>query len=474
MNEHLLDVKIVQVGRATGQYYALDSTTLRLEKVVYPEKVVPFDVSILPTALTSFDEPYTVLIPGKFSHPINTQIECRLIGALQRQIETPFLLAVPTADEKAPQGFDELPAELLAEIVETLNRSRPGEWRWLQVDEVETQLHIATLRYRQKQTDGNHREIDPAWKPLRFGDSSAGFMDVERYTPAEYTFFELPQRFQHYVSEYLAPDERILYAAHRPVMFSQRKRTWLNRENLQEGVLILTNQRLIHLAELLPLGTSNIRYGFHTAVGVLERLAGVTLSPFGKNLLLRTEWSASSGNIFIEWEAADDVRDSLEELVMLLSKFIANADDCALRRATPPTPPKKLPRLTDPASNDPQSMIPLNERYHADLAESLLPGERAHAWALLPQWFDHQKDSQVLVVTERRMFLLPDRSFDIPFKHISTLEYTGSILRSSLTVNFINNGIPHSNTILFPYPAENSFRNCFEAARRCMAILPLA
>jgi inorganic pyrophosphatase len=474
MTEHLLDVKIVQAGHTTGQYYALDSTTLRLEKVIYPEKVIPFDVGILPTALTPFDEPYTVLVPGKFSHPINTQIECRLIGALQRQLETPFLLAVPTADEKAPQSLNELTTEQLTEFTETLNRSRPGKWRWLKVDEMETQLHIATLRYRQKQADGNHREVDPAWKPMCFGDSSASFTEVERYTPAEYTFYELPHHFQHYVSEYLAADERILYAVRRPAMFSQRKRTWLNRENLQEGVLILTNQRLIHLAELLPLGTSNIRYGFHTAVGVLERLAGVTFSPFGKNFLLRTEWSASSGNIFIEWEVADHVRDSLEELVMLLRKFRANADDCALRRATPPAPPKKLPRLTDLASNDPQSLISINERYHAALAESLFPCERVHAWALLPQWFDSQKDSQVLVVTERRMFLLPDRSFDIPLKHISTLEYTGSILRSSLAVNFMNNGIPHSNTILFPYPAENSFRNCFEAARRCMAILPLA
>jgi hypothetical protein len=128
--------------------------------------------------------------------------------------------------------------------------------------------------------------------------------------------------------------------------------------------------------------------------------------------------------------------------------------------------------LTDPASNAPQSLIPLNERYHAILAKSLLPGERAHAWALLPQWFDSQ--SQVLVVTERRMFLLPDRSFEIPLKQIATLEYTGSILRSSLAINYVDNGIPQHKIIFFPYPAENSFRNCFEAARRCMAVFPLA
>jgi len=42
----------------TGQYYAVDSDTLRLEKIVYPNETLPFDVGILPTALTHFDETY--------------------------------------------------------------------------------------------------------------------------------------------------------------------------------------------------------------------------------------------------------------------------------------------------------------------------------------------------------------------------------------------------------------------------------
>jgi len=243
MTEHLLEIKIVQPGRATGQYYAVDSDTLRLEKVVYPGDSLPFDVGILPTALTSFDEPFAVLVLGSVSHPVHTEMESRLLGALQRNAEAPILLVSPVADEFAIHCLDELNEKQRAEIVTILHRTYPGHWQWLMLAELEPTLHSATLRYRQKQARDNHRQVDPAWKPLNLSRPAPSFAEVEHYTPAEYTFFELPYRFQYYVGEHLAPDERILYALRRPAMSSQRKRSWIKREPLQEGVLILTDQR---------------------------------------------------------------------------------------------------------------------------------------------------------------------------------------------------------------------------------------
>ncbi len=110
MNEHLLEIRIVQPGRITGQYYAVTPDTLRLEKIVYPAESIPFDVGILPTALTPFGEPLVTLV-------------C----------------------------LDELTADQRVEIVVILQRTYPGQWQWLSVEEVELQLHAATLRYRQKQ-----------------------------------------------------------------------------------------------------------------------------------------------------------------------------------------------------------------------------------------------------------------------------------------------------------------------------------
>ncbi len=472
--DHFLEIQITQPGHATGQYRPVDVDTLRLEKIIHPIECLPFDVGILPIALTPFDEPLSVFVLGSLSHPTNTEVESRLLGAIQRAEETPFLLVTPKVDERAPQSLDCLTAEQRAEILATLNHARPGAWRWLSVAEVEPHLHSAALRYRNKKAEDRLPQFDPTWKPIHLNHPAASFTELERYTPAEYTFFELPYRFQHYVSESLAPDERILYASRRPVLSSQQNRSWLRRDHLQEGVLILTTQRLIHLAELIPPDSANIRYGFHTTVGILERLTGVTLNPLGDNLLLRTEWRAANGTIAIEWEAPGYTRTSLEELVSLLMGFQVDADACALLRASPPVPPEPLPMLTDTASSDPRELLPVNDQFSNALAESLFPGERPRAWALLPKWFQTQRGAQALVVTERRIFLLPDHSLDISLDQIATLEYTSSILESSLVLNYIQNDGPQHNKILFPYPAQRFFRDCFESVRRCMAVLPLS
>jgi hypothetical protein len=256
-------------------------------------------------------------------------------------------------------------------------------------------------------------------------------------------------------------------------MSSQRNRSWLRREGLQEGVLILTTQRLIHLTELVPPDSANIRYGFHTAIGALERLACVTLERVGSNLLLHTDWQAKGGRAAIEWESPGYTRASLEELVSLLKKFQTAAEDCALRCARLPSPPESLSPLKDTASNDPQSLLPINKHFSKALTEALSPGEQARAWALLPEWFEPQKTAQALVVTERRIFILPDHSLEIPLDQVGTLEYTSSILESALALNLIQNSSPQRSVILFPYPAQRFFRDCFEAARRCMAVYPL-
>ncbi len=473
--EHLLEIQITQPGRITGHYHPITSDTFRLEKVVQPVECLPFDVGILPSALTEFNEPFGILVLGSLSHPSNTEMEARLLGAVQRAEETPFLLAIPTADERAPQSLEFLTADQRAGILASLNHAQPGEWKWLTAEEVEPHLHAAALRYRDRKAQDKLPQLDPAWQPFHVRRPAPSFAEAERYTAAEYTFFELPHRFQHYVGEALAPDERVLYAGRRPAMSSQRNRSFLRRERLQEGVLILTSQRLIHLTELIPPDSANIRYGFHAAIGMVERLASVIVTALGDSLLLTTTWTARDGNATLQWEIPRTARASLEELTSQLEKFITeDASACQLRRATKPTPPDPLPPLNDPASSGPQSGLLLNERFSNALADSLAPDETFHAWALLPEWFDKKRGAQALVATDRRLFLLPDHALDIPLQQAATLEFTSSILESSLAINFIGRSGLERKAIPFPYPLQHAFRECFEAARRCMAVVPLS
>jgi hypothetical protein len=62
----------------------------------------------------------------------------------------------------------------------------------------------------------------------------------------------------------------------------------------------------------------------------------------------------------------------------------------------------------------------------------------------------------------------------VDLKDISTMEFTASILESSLGIDFFQNGRQQQKVVRFPYPGQDAFRACFEAARRIMAVLPLA
>lgn len=136
-------------------------------------------------------------------------------------------------------------------------------------------------------------------------------------------------------------------------------------------MLILNSQRLIHLTELLPPDSANIRYGFHTIIGVVERLADISVSALrNDSLLLSTVWNARGGNTVIEWEMPRAMSASLKELTAQLERFKAkDAATCQLRRASTPAPSDPLPPLSDPASSDPKP-APAYERFSNALADS--------------------------------------------------------------------------------------------------------
>ncbi len=470
--EHLLELRIIQPGGITGRYLPEEGAAWRLEEIVPPVEALPFDVAVLPEVWTPFNEPFRVVVLGSISHPADTLLEGRLLGAFRRGEEPPFLVAVPEAEPEAPQAWGDVPAPRREAVLAALRRARPGEWRWLEVEEVEPCLHEGARRYREHGAAA-HRRHAPAWQALRSA-ARGGYTDAEQYTAAEYTFFELPYRFQEYVGDALAADERILYAARRPAMPSQRQRSWLRRERLQEGVLLLTTHRLIHLAELIPPDAANIRYGFREVIGVLERLRGVDLQPLGSHLALTTRWAAASGEAEMVWESPAYTRTALQDLLDLLAPVVSPpSPPRALQRATPPPLPETLKPLVDTASNDPEESRRLSDRFRPLLEAALEDGERPYAWAALPKWFQPKVGTQVLVATDRRLFLLPGLSLNVALRDVAVWEYTSSIVDSYLAFIEMRAGKAQQHVVRFPYPAKPAFRACFESAWRCAAVLPV-
>jgi hypothetical protein len=408
------------------------------------------------------------------------------LGAIESDGNGLFLLAAPSADRGMEDlnNISDLPEQTLKEITGhlKLNSKNGEEFLWKGKEETEEIVKQASIRFRQVEAETRKQSYStPAWQPADRDGRLIGYTEVEHYTEAVYTFFQLPYHFQHYVHAYLADDERILYALQRPAMRSCRQRSWLGGAKLQEGVLILTTQRLLQLVELTPPGSGGVRYGFNAQLGPLERLAEVSLEPCGNDaVVLKTCWLARQNKQTVEWEFPSPARQPLDELSCFLQKFIdGSTSGLALRRSMPSSPPDSLPRLKDPAANRPEELEPINEHFTALLSDLLKPDETAQAWALWPRWFEKRGYPQVLLVTDRRMLVIPDSdknrraTLEVPLADLATLEYVGSILSSHIGLSIAHKDGIRELRLSFPYPAESAFHACFEALRRCMAVIPL-
>lgn len=239
------------------------------------------------------------------------------------------------------------------------------------------------------------------------------------------------------MDQHLAKDERILFALSRPALKSERERTWVGRRKLNEGVLILTNQRLISLVELIPLERSAVRYGFETQMGAIERLRDFKVAALGnENILLQTFWAAEGGRASLEFELSKLSMPEIGELQCFLDRIIAETkSSCALRRIAPLENPDELPDLKDLSTNDPED-LDQNLRILSDPAAGI------------------------------------NESILIPHQQIAALQYSASILESSIGFTALSDGKVQTKQYPFPFPAENAFQQCFEALRRYSASVP--
>jgi inorganic pyrophosphatase len=483
MKKSIIEIEIKQSGRTTGEYQADDHGFLRLMNFSYPEVPLPFDLAFLPDTLTDQNEPAQVFLLGETSHPLHTQVSARLLGGIQTNDTYIHLIAVALQDKQftSTSSMLDLPEFWRKEIEEILKPSSIHNIRWLNIDELQPWIKQTRINYRLAKAKHNKGGTSqPAWKPVDSKKHITSYAETDHYTAAEYTFFQLPYHIQHYVSEYLDKDERILYAVHRPTMYSQRLRSWLGREKLREGVLILTTQRLIQLVELVPLGNSGVRYGFRAQLGVLERLVEVSAETLADEvILLRSKWKAQDGCSSLEWESPLFTQSDIYKLISFLENFsLSKIKPRAIQRSTLPVP-DELPLLRDPASNSVKEDKTIHQHFSEALPSLLLPAEQIYAWALWPAWFENNGVAQVLVVTSSRLLVVSDTDQqptiiqNISFAKIATVEYVGSILNSYIELSLSQSREIHRITLRFPYSADVAFHRCFEAMRRCLAVTPL-
>ncbi len=477
-------IEIHQPGRPIGEYQQSSNGYLILKQIIYPEEHLPFDIGYIPETLSDQGELLPVLLIGETSHPPHSRVEVRLLGGIRNNGTISTLLAVAKSDKKYQNvsSINDLNDLQRDEIINRLKMFSKNGFHWLNQTEIDAIIKQARKNYRLVSIQ-NSQEIrtKPAWKPADSQRRVTDYTEIEHYTAAEYTFFQLPYHIQHYVSEYLDEDERILYAIQRPAMRSNIYHSWLGREKLQEGVLILTTQRLIQLVELVPLSDSGVRYGFNAQIGVVERLVDFSVEEIkDESVIIRTEWRSKMGKGLLEWETPLFTRSKVLDMLSYLEKFTpAKIKPNALQRSSFPAP-AELPLLRDPASNDPQSEHFIHQRFANFIPSLLSKNEKIYTWALIPAWFENNNIAHTVVITNSRIMLVADPNhpkpllWSVPLVNITTLEYVGSVMHSYIGLHVDETEKTPLIKIKFPYSAEIAFHRCFETIRRCMAVLPLA
>ncbi len=483
--DDLIEVQIVSPGDDCAVYeFDPHGKGLRLKNMYRTSKPAPFDLAEVPdSSLDNADNVPVWLLTHRSVFP-GSIVTARPIGVLSSKDEASelrWVIAVPPADRQTDTiatigDLSEERRQALSRYARNDSDEDDILLRWEPATEAFNWIHQARQQARlDRARQEKQGASQPAWKPLGYLVAGARRShETEPNSEAEYAYHRLPRRFQKYVDEYLAPDERILFAVNRPTMKSALRRSFFSRATLQEGILFLTDQQLSLVTEILPPGVSNIRYGYIADTSPLERIESIAVDAVDDQVaVLKVTWQAASGSHLVKWEFPRTALDELREVAQIAANWQPRPNDRRLRRATPIELPE-IP-LRDPAANDPNETVPVARRLEEVIVREVTGAEKVLARALLPGRFDRRGCAEVIVVTTCRVLRIPDpavstgslRAIDV--RHIASLEFSESILESYLAVHYVDQGHVHTERIAYPFTGVG-FRDCFLALRRQMVV----
>jgi len=346
MEETLIELRVEISGGPHARYeHNFQTGGPQLAEVVYPAERLPGDLCAAQDTLTDAQSPLSALLLGNLSHAPDCLVWGRLLGMIERragQRRQRHLIAVAAGDPHfaGVNSVEEL-SDQRRNQVELFFRfgaaGQPVEVQWPGVTAAHALVHEARQAFRLAQAENRSAALtEPAWKPMRGAKQTAVPRETERHTAAEYAFYRLPYRFQKYIEEHLALNERILYGLHRPAMRSTLNHTFLRHRRLEEGVFVVGDQQVAQVVELMPPDRAGIRYGFVARGSVPERLEAVELHPLTADVLgLSVIWRASGGSEKLVWEFPMAQQAALEAALDLLGGWLPLPYDVRLRRGGP-------------------------------------------------------------------------------------------------------------------------------------------
>jgi inorganic pyrophosphatase len=491
MEDNLIDLQVEIPGRPHARYeHDFNTGGLRLVGVEYPPERSPADLCAVIDTLADEQAPLSALLLGNLAHPAGCRVSGRMLGGVEiRAGSTVERHIVAVADEDSHFASVATYATLSPERRESLElffrldgRGADVAVTWLGPEFAQVIVHEARQRFRLAAAESRDQTpLGPAWKPINRETQPTRSDEAERHTAAEYAFYALPYRFQKYVEEYLALNERVLYSIHRPAMRSGLKRKFLVRERLEEGVLVLSDQQVSQVTELMPPDSAGIRYGFIARSGVPERLEAVELLSLARDTLgLALTWRASGGLEKMVLEFPAELEDEAGEALKILERWLPQNAGRNVQRATPPEPPETWPPLADPAAHAPEDTEPLAARLESALAQMMCSGETLLARCLLPGWLAERSAASLVAVTAERLLVVPDPQdpkaaqlgLEVPLADISSLEFSSTLVMTYLKL-FVPEGERVTSRAIEFGKTLSAMNDCYLALRQTLATVPV-
>jgi len=467
---------VVEVAGAGHNRYAYDAKAraVRLVGVASAEQACPVDLGAIARTLSQDGLPLrTMLVVRRPTFP-GCVVAARPVGLLEVQDgegTEQRVLAVPVADASfaTVKDLGDLPAARLKEIEAFVREQETQDisLSWRSADAARRVVVEALQAARLAQAEaGRSTAPRQAWQAVAgLGTAGQSALEADASTEAERQVYQLPYRFQKYVAECLAPEERILLHILRPPL-SYGRLPFLRR-HANDAILVATDRQVLFLADVLPPDSTYVDWGYVARTAAVERLTRVAITRTSPYPRLELEVEAGRGTERLAFDFPAEAVPALERAAALLEGFMPKAQGHYLRRR--PHIAKELPSLDrEEELIDMGLVAKLEERLKEHLAE----GEPALARALAPAWPAKQLGPRLVAVTERRVLILPESGAPLDafaLEAISTLELRHSLLGCHLAIAVPARDAVERAVLDFDFPTAGQFVRLFRAARQLLS-----
>jgi len=323
------DTVTFKVGqpRDLANHYLWDpqEKALRMDKVSQPGRQLPADYGMVQSQVWGHD-----LLPGLLFSTLpvaeGVLVPGRVFGGLRGKEPSDIVALVANTVDPAFSAMSTV-GDDLRDPVETFAAEILGVPR---VDWLDAQSAVEVVRQAQRRARtgaaGTTRPTSRAWQAT--GPTAETLQLSHTYSPAEYSLYRLPWRFQQYVPDLLVSDERVHYFVHRP----EWRGGLLRRTALKEGLLVLTDREVLFLADTVPPGMTMAQWGYLAKTVAVERLEAVTTRRQGGVALLILTVAGNAGDEEVSLPFSAEAEPRLALAAQLLEGFLPGRQSRAVLR----------------------------------------------------------------------------------------------------------------------------------------------